>query len=115
MGDGTHIGAVNAHAKGIGSHHDLDLVLHKGALNGVAVWPGHARVIGGDPPAGPLQAGGLFLGALAGGGIDDGGPRLLAGGAEGFGQQGVDLPPPLGRAVDFGDSQREVGPGKAMH
>ena len=85
VGNGAHVGAVNAHAKGVGGDDNLDSVFDKGALNGVPVWPLHARVIGGRSPAIPLEACGLFFGAFAGGGIDDGGTWPLVGRIEGFG------------------------------
>ena len=72
MNDEANVGFVDAHAKGNGGNHDLELASEKSSLNAVAVVGLKSGVVGGgaEPAA---EFGGERFGLLAGRRVDDGG------------------------------------------
>src|SRR6185369_8440386 len=80
---GAHVGAVHAHAEGVGGDHDLQLPLHEGDLYALAFFRRKARVIGVREPAVRLEPLGFGFTALAGRPVDDGRALALARAARG--------------------------------
>jgi len=78
------VATVDAHAEGVGGHHDLKVAVLKLLLHPLPLLGAEARVVGGGVPARALEAEGLFFGGFAGGGIEDGGASVGAGGIEGL-------------------------------
>ena len=65
-------------------------------------------------PAGPGQARGLFLGGLAGGGVDDGRAAPLSRASQHFGEQDVHPGLALGAALHLAGAQGQVGAGETL-
>ena len=73
------VGAIDAHPKGVGGHHHLEVPATEGPV-GLFPGPGvQARVVDARLPSPGLQARPLLLGGAPGGGIDDGGTAPAAG------------------------------------
>ncbi len=106
---------IDAHAEGVGGHHDLDAPLREpplGELARAAVEPG---MISHGPPAVADEPVGLLLGLLAGRRVDDRGAAAAARPAEGLGQRRVHQALALSPAVHLDRAEGEVRAGEAAH
>lgn len=84
--DGAHVGAVDAHAKGVGGDGDAGFSAHEAVLGVAAGFVVHAAVVGDDGAGAEDAAHGLGVAfdALAGAGVEDDG----AGSAGALGEEG---------------------------
>ena len=108
-----HVGAVDAHAEGVGGDRDVEFAGHERTLHALAHRAAEARVVGRRAPAEGREARRLLVGGLARGRVDDGRAPRVVGRAEGFGQHRVHPAPALGPGPHFRRAQGQVRPGEA--
>jgi hypothetical protein len=124
--DRAHVGAVDPHAEGVGSDHDLQLAVREGRLHAFALASGQARMVGiGEPTVVP-QPLRFSLAALPGRPVDDGRgdgrgcrgrrapTRLSAWAPERFAQLGVRVLAGFAGALHLARAEHQVGALKAV-
>ncbi len=110
MDDEADIGLVHAHAERDRGDHDGPVLGQEPFQPPVALWPGHAGVIGDGVGSGGLERISHALAAIAAAAIDDAG--LALSGADQFDHVGVS---PGARGRVFSDGrQLKVRPGEAV-